>query len=143
MLRSFLFDRYTAHVAGRDSTGNGSRGSYRTPPSVGATNLVLAGEDGSTAELIAAAGEGFYVMDVTGLHSGVNPVSGTFSVGASGRLISGGELGAPAREVTIASDLVSMLTAVRAIGSEARWLPFGGSVKAAPVLIGEMAVGGA
>jgi PmbA protein len=143
MLRSFLFDRYTAHVAGRDSTGNGSRGSYRTPPSVGATNLVLAGGDGSTAELIATAGEGFYVMDVTGLHSGVNPVSGTFSVGASGRLISGGELGAPAREVTIASDLVSMLTAVRGIGSEARWLPFGGSVKAAPVLIGEMAVGGA
>jgi PmbA protein len=142
-LRTFLFDRYTAHVAGRDSTGNGSRASYRTPPSVGATNLVLEGGDASTAELIAAAGEGFYVMDVTGLHSGVNPVSGTFSVGASGRLISGGELGAPAREVTIASDLVSMLTAIEAISSEARWLPFGGSVKTAPVLIGEMAVGGA
>jgi PmbA protein len=142
-LRSFLFDRYTAHVAGRESTGNGSRGSYRTPPSVGATNLVLEGGDATTDELIAAAGEGFYVMDVTGLHSGVNPVSGTFSVGASGRLISGGELAAPAREVTIASDLVSMLTAVRAVGAEARWLPFSGSVKAAPVLIGEMAVGGA
>ena len=39
-------------------------------------------------------------------------------------------------------DLVSMLSAVRSVGSEARWLPFGGSVKAAPVLIGEMAVAG-
>jgi PmbA protein len=104
---------------------------------------VLEGSDGTAAELIVAAGEGFYVTDVTGLHSGVNPVSGTFSVGASGRLISGGELGSPAREVTIASDLVSMLTAVRAIGSEARWLPLAGSVKAAPILIEEMAVGGA
>ena len=36
-----------------------------------------------------------------------------------------------------------MLKAVRAVGSEARWLPFGGSVKAAPLLIGEMTVGGA
>jgi PmbA protein len=143
VLRSFLFDRYTAHVAGRDSTGNGGRDSYRSPPAVGATNLVLEGGDGTSAELIAAAGEGFYVMDVTGLHSGVNPVSGTFSAGASGRLISGGELGSPAREVTIASDLVSMLTAVRAVSSEARWLPFAGSVKVAPILIGEMAVGGA
>ncbi len=34
------------------------------------------------------------------------------------------------REITIASDLVSMLQAVRAVGSEARWVPFGGSVKA-------------
>ena len=83
------------------------------------------------------------MTDVAGLHSGVNPVSGTFSVGASGRLIEGGELGAPVREITIASDLVSMLRAVRAVGAEARWVPFGGSVQAAPVLIGEMSVSGA
>ena len=90
---------------------------------------MLAEGEATTEELIRAAGDGFYVMDVSGLHSGVNPASGTFSVGASGRLIEGGELGAPAREVTIASDLVSMLMAVRAVGSESRWLPFGGSVK--------------
>ena len=83
-------------------------------------------------------------MDVTGLHSGVNPASGTFSVGASGRLIEGGELGSPAREVTIASDLVSMLLAVQRGRLRVRaGCPFGGSVKAPPMLIGEMTVGGA
>ena len=56
------------------------------------------------------------MTDVAGLHSGVNPVSGTFSVGATGRLIEGGELGSPVREMTIASDLVSMLKAVRGGG---------------------------
>ena len=56
------------------------------------------------------------MTDVAGLHSGVNPVSGTFSVGASGRLIEGGELGHPVREITIASDLVGMLRAVAAVG---------------------------
>jgi PmbA protein len=142
-LQTFLFDHYTADVAGRRSTGNGNRGSYRTPPSVGATNLVLAPGATATEELVRQAGDGLYVMDVSGLHSGVNPASGTFSVGASGRLIEAGELGTPVREVTIASDLVSMLTAVRAVGAHARWLPFGGSVKAPPLLIGEMAVGGA
>ena len=43
------------------------------------------------------------------------------------------------RELTIASDLVSMLQAVREVGSQARWVPFGGSVKAPPMLVGEMA----
>jgi PmbA protein len=142
-LEAFLFDRYTADVAGRRSTGNGTRGSYRTPPSVGATNLMLGTGAAGNEELIRTAGEGLYVMDVTGLHSGVNPVSGTFSVGASGRLIENGALGAPARELTLASDLLSMLLAVAAVGADARWLPFGGSVKAPPVLIGEMTVGGA
>ena len=82
------------------------------------------------------------MTDVAGLHSGVNPVSGQFSVGASGVLIEGGELAAPATEFTIASDLVSMLSAVRAAGSDARWVPFGGSVKTPSLLIAEMAIGG-
>ncbi|HEY2602501.1 MAG TPA: TldD/PmbA family protein [Thermoleophilaceae bacterium] len=141
-LLTFLFDARTARKGGRATTGSAARGSYRTPPSVGTANLLLDPGDADLDELIARAGEGLYVTDVAGLHSGVNPVSGTFSVGATGRLIQGGELGAPAREMTIASDLVSMLKAVQAVGSTTRWVPFGGSVKAAPLLIAEMSVSG-
>jgi PmbA protein len=142
-LCTYLFDSYTARKAGRESTGNGIRGSYRSPPSVGATNLLVAPGSGSTADLIAAAGEGLYVMGVSGLHSGVNAISGSFSVGATGRLIRGGELAEPAREMTIASDLVSMLGAVQRAGGDARWIPFGGSVKAPALLVREMTIGGA
>ena len=142
-LQTFLFDVRTARKAGRETTANAGRGSYRSPPSVSTTNLLVEPGGETLAELAARAGDGLYVTDVAGLHSGVNPVSGTFSVGASGRLIEGGELGAPVREITIASDLVSMLKGVTAVGSEARWVPFGGSVKAPPLLIGEMAVSGA
>jgi PmbA protein len=141
-LRTYLFDTYTARKAGRESTGNGTRGSYRTPPSVGTTNLLVAPGSGTTADLVAAAGDGVYVMGVSGLHSGVNPISGSFSVGATGRLIRDGELAEPAREMTIASDLVSMLTAVQRAGGEARWIPFGGSVKAPALLVREMTIGG-
>jgi len=79
---------------------------------------------------------------VSGLHSGVNPISGTFSVGATGRTIEGGELAQPLREMTIASDLVSMLQAIEALGSDAQWVPFGGSVKVPGLLISEMTIGG-
>ena len=141
-LLTFLFDARTARKAGEATTANASRGSYRSPPSVGTTNLVLEPGSLDLDGLFQAAGEGLFVTDVAGLHSGVNPVSGTFSVGASGRLIEGGEAGAPVRELTIASDLVSMLRAVREVGSQTRWVPFGGSVKAPPVLVAEMTISG-
>jgi PmbA protein len=142
-LRTYLYDTYTARRGSAASTGNASRGGYRSQPAVSASNLIVAPGSSSLEGLLHEAGDGLYVADVAGLHSGVNPVTGVFSVGASGRTIVGGELADPVREFTIASDLVSMLRAVRAAGSEARWVPFGGSVRTPPLLIGEMTIGGA
>ena len=88
---------------------------------MGSTNLILEPGAQSFEDLLRQAGDGLYVTDVAGLHSGVNPVSGTFSVGASGRLIDG-ELGRPVRELTVASDLVTMLRAVDGVGRASRWL---------------------
>lgn len=141
-LKTFLFDSYTARKEGRDSTGNATRGSYRSPPSVGTTNLVMEPGSASLDELISKAGNGVYVTNVKGLHSGVNPISGQFSVGATGRLIEDGRLTTPVREFTIASDVIAMLGQVSASGSASRWVPFGGSVRAVPLLIGEMAIAG-
>ena len=143
-LVAYLHDSYTARRQGADTrtTANASRAGYRSPPSVSTSNLVVAPGEQTFEELLGRAGDGVYVTDVAGLHSGVNPVSGTFSVGATGRLIDGGALAAPADEFTIASDLQSMLRAVAAAAREARWVPFGGSVSTPALLIEEMAVGG-
>lgn len=141
-LRAFLYDTYTANREGGASTGSASRAGYRTLPSVSASNLIVAAGELPLSGLLAAAGDGVYVTDVAGLHSGVNPVTGVFSVGASGRAIRDGALAEPVREFTIAGDLVSMLAAVTAAGSESRWVPFGGSVSTPPLLIGEIAISG-
>ena len=141
-LLAYLHDSYTARRGGATSTGNASRASYRSPPSVSPSNLMIEPGDLSFEELLGSAGDGVYVTEVAGLHSGVNPVTGRYSVGASGRAIRGGELAEPLREFTIAGDLLGTLAAVRAVGSRARWVPFGGSVQSAPLLVGELAVGG-
>lgn len=141
-LRTYLYDSYTARRGGAATTGNAGRSGYRSPPGVSASNLIVSPGTASLEQLLREAGEGVYVNDVAGLHSGVNPVTGVFSVGASGRRIGNGELAEPLREFTIASDLVSMLQAVRAAGSEARWVPFGGIVRTPPLLIAEMTIGG-
>lgn len=143
-LRSFLFDTYSANRGGAQrSTGSAGRDGYRALPHVSASNLVVGTGELGLSELIAEAGQGVLVTDVAGLHSGVNPVTGVFSVGASGIEIRGGELAGPLREFTIASDLVSMLGSVQAAGAQARWVPFGGSVATPPLLIGAMTVAGA
>ena len=141
-LRTFLHDTYTANRGETESTASAGRAGYRGGPSVSPSNLVIAPGGADLGTLLGEAEGGIYVNDVAGLHSGVNPVSGTFSVGASGRTITGGELAAPVREFTIASDLVAMLRSVAAAGSEARWVPFGGSVSTPPLLVSRMAIGG-
>jgi PmbA protein len=141
-LRTYLFDTYTAGRGGASSTGNAGRGGYRSQPSVAPSNLVVAPGSLEFDELLRAAGDGVCVTDVAGLHSGVNPVSGVFSVGASGRTIRNGELAEPLREFTIAGDLVSLLRSVQAVGDEPRWVPFGGSVSTPALLVAGMTVAG-
>ena len=64
--------------------------------------------------LLADAAGGVLIMDVSGVHSGANPISGEFSVGATGRRIGAdGTLAEPLREMTIASTLPEMLLGVR------------------------------
>lgn len=141
-LRAYLYDTYTARRGSTVSTGNAGRPGYRSRPSVSPSNLVVSPGSRSDEELLAEADGGIWITEVAGLHSGVNPVSGVFSVGASGRSIRNGSLAEPVREFTIASDLVSMLRGVRAAGARSRWVPFGGSVSTPPLLIGEMTISG-
>ena len=141
-LQSYLYDTYTANREGTASTGSAARAGYRSLPSVSASNLLVATGAHTMEALLAEAADGIFVTDVAGLHSGVNPVTGVFSVGASGRTISGGSLAEPLREFTIAGELVAMLGAVVAAGSEARWVPFGGSVSTPPLLVSELSISG-
>jgi len=141
-LQGYLYDTYTANREGAASTGSAARHGYRSLPTVSSSNLVVGAGSLSFAELLAAAGDGVFVTDVAGLHSGVNPVTGVFSVGASGRAIRAGELAEPLREFTIAGDLASLLGSVRATGSDARWVPFGGSVRTPSVLVEALAISG-
>lgn len=141
VLQGFLYDTYTARKAGRTSTGNGLRGGYASLPGVRPSNLVVAGPPTPLAEIVAGLDRGVLVTDAVGIHSGANPISGEFSVGISGILIENGELTTPVREVTLAGDIVGMLTGIRALGDDARWVP-GGSILTPSVVIDGMAVGG-
>ncbi len=123
VLRMFVYDTVSARRAQTRSTGSAVRGGFSGTPSAGCRALVLAPGQMGADDILAMVGDGLYVQSVTGMHSGVNPVSGDFSVGAEGLMIRGGSLAEPVREVTVASSLQRMLQSVVAIGGDLRWLP--------------------
>jgi PmbA protein len=123
VLRMFVYDTVSARRAQTHSTGSAVRGGFSGTPSAGCRALVLAPGQMGADDILAMVGDGLYVQSVTGMHSGVNPVSGDFSVGAEGLMIRGGSLAEPVREVTVASSLQRMLQSVVGIGGDLRWLP--------------------
>ena len=141
VLQGFVHSSYSARRSETHSTGNAVRGGFKGSPGVGCLALQLEPGTRSQAEIIAGITDGVLVQQVSGMHSGVNPISGDFSTGASGLLISNGELGAPVREFTIASTLQKMLLDVVEVGGDVDWLP----MRAAGVtlVIADMTMSGA
>lgn len=140
VLHGFLRDSYTGRRTGLGSTASAVRGT-RSLPGVGAQLLVMRPGSRSLEELIGSTGQGLFVNSFTGLHSGVNAVSGDFSVGADGLMIRDGSLAEPVRELTIASTIQRLLLDVSEVGGDLEWLTSGHG--ACSLVIPDVAVSGA
>lgn len=139
VLRSFLHNTYTGRRSGQGTTSSAVRG-YASTPAVGALALSPTPGTLSLDELCAQVGDGLLVLGVSGLHSGVNSVSGDFSVGVEGLLIEGGVATRPVREITMASTLQRMLLDIVAIGGDLEWLPSGDA--GVSIALGDASIGG-
>ncbi|HSA58538.1 MAG TPA: TldD/PmbA family protein [bacterium] len=138
VLSRFLYDLASGVQAGVPSTGNAIRPAVKEPPRVGATNFFIEAGDLNLEELLRRLGTGLWVRDVIGVHT-ADPVTGDFSLGASGVWIDGGKRSFPVRGVTISGNLHDLLKRVTAVGKEMRrYHAFG----APPLLIESIDVGG-
>ncbi len=120
VVRSFLYDTRWGRAAGRPSTASAVR-SFKDSPGISARAVAPSPGPLAHDEVLAAVGEGLYVQSVAGLHSGVDRVSGDFSVGCEGLMIRGGALAEPVKECTIASTLLRMLQGIVHVGSDLEW----------------------
>ncbi|MYB81321.1 MAG: TldD/PmbA family protein [Acidimicrobiales bacterium] len=139
VLSGFLHNAYTARRSDTASTGSAVRGT-RSIPGVGTHAPVVATGDIPAGMLYESIENGVLVRGVSGLHSGVNPTSGDFSVGAWGHRIAGGQLAEPFREATIASTLQRMLLGICGVGATAE--PLGGGMSMPPLVVGDIALSG-
>jgi PmbA protein len=139
-LLRYLQNAYTGRRSGTATTGSAVRGGFKSTPGVGARALYLEPGPRAPEEILASVPGALYVQAVSGLHSGTNPVSGDFSVGAEGLMVRDGDLAEPVREVTIASTLQRILLDVAEVGADLTWLPGGGA--GMTLLVTEMTMSG-
>ena len=137
VLQGYLYDSYSARRAGTSSTGSAVGAAA---PAVGFRALTVAPGDRGFDEIVASVDDGVLVQSLKGLHSGVNPVSGDFSVGATGLRIRNGKIAEPLREFTIGSTIQRMLKAVVAVGNDLEWVS--GSAVQVTVAIGDVSMAG-
>jgi PmbA protein len=136
VLKTYLYDAFTARKAKAATTGSASRG-YRSMPHIGTHNLYL--EPGTTPpeDIVKGVKNGFYVTAMLG--HGINLVTGEYSRGANGLWIRDGELAEAVQEVTVAGNVLKMLEGIDAIGSD---LTFRGSTGAPSLRFAELAISG-
>jgi PmbA protein len=138
VLEGYLHNSYTAAKDGVKSTGNGVRGSFKSTPEVGTTNFFIEPGTTSANEIIKDISKGIYITEVMGMHT-ANPISGDFSLGAAGILIENGKFTNSVRGVAIAGNVMELLSAVDAVGSD---LQFYGSKGAPTIRIAQMTISG-
>lgn len=137
VMSNMLLDVYYARKFKRASTGNASRG-IKAPPSIAPTNILLTPGRKSFDELVSQVGNGILITDLMGVHT-ANPVTGNFSLGASGILIENGKLTRPVKGFAVAGNVLDLFKNVAEIGADTR---FFGNIGAPSVLIPELAVSG-
>ncbi|WP_205481139.1 TldD/PmbA family protein [Sphingomonas arenae] len=136
VLTTWLADSAAARQLGIAPTGHAARG-IGGAPGASPSNLTLLAGRRSREELLAACPRAILVTELIG--QGVNGVTGDYSRGAAGFLVTDGEIGAPVSEITIASNLLEMFATLEPASD----LEIRRGIDAPTILVPEMTVASA
>lgn len=137
VLKTFLYNIEAAKQAKTESTGNGYGGA-----SIGISTSFLEVKPGKKDkdQLCEHIKNGIQITGVQGLHSGMNALSGDFSLQASGYRIEDGKITTPVNLITIAGNLFEVFKNIEEVGSDLT-LSMGGTL-APSVVIKSLAISG-
>lgn len=143
VLKTLLYNLKTAKKAGVETTGNGSRDSAAAPVSVTPTNFYIKPGDMSYDELVAELSDGLIISDLSGLHAGLNPISGDFSLTAKGQLVNDGKIVRAVEQITAAGSFIELMKNVIKVGSDLKFTEDGMHLIGSPsLLISEVMIAG-
>ncbi len=121
VFKLFLNDRKTAAKMNVEPTGNGFKIGPTASVGVSSYNLYIKNGKVSFDDMVKDMKEGVIITDVQGLHSGVNMVSGDFSVQASGYYVLNGEIAHPVSLLVLSGNFYTMLSEVEQIGNDLKF----------------------
>ena len=138
IVKQHLYDRYYGHLMNLQSTGNGTRGTYMSTPSISYSNYYLEKGKHSFQDLLTLMNKGVYVTDILGAHT-ANTITGEFSFGISGIVVEDGKLSYPFRGATLSGNLKQVLQNIVGLGDD---LDLRETTGAPSVLIDKLSVAG-
>ena len=112
--KGFLHSRKTAEKEGVESTGHGNRG-IKGAVHVSPTTFVVSPGEFSVSELLEELGDGLYIREFQAYHSGMNSVSGDFSLPAKAFLVESGKLTTPVNQITVSGNILDLFKGVKAV----------------------------
>lgn len=115
VLSTYLHNLKTAKKDGVDSTGNGFSGG------IAPTNLYIEPNEKTYETMLKEMDHGLLITGFQGLHSGTSAISADFSLQVTGYLIKDGAIEHPVSLVTLSSNYLEMLQAIKDIGNDLRF----------------------
>jgi PmbA protein len=137
-ITAFLYDFYWASREGGRSTGNCRREGIKAPPSLGISNLYVEGGDRSVSDLVESIHEGAIIEEVMGIHT-ANPISGDFSLGATGSWVERGRPVHPVKGIAISGNVLDLFKNVDEVGTDFR---FTGKIGSPSLKVRKLAISG-
>ena len=116
-LNTLLYNLKTAAVAGKKTTGNASKAGYDASVAVRPFTMYLENGDLTEEELLAKAGNGVLITDLSGLHAGANAISGDFSLQSAGFMIRDGKKCEYVKSFTVAGNFYDLLKNITALAN--------------------------
>ena len=121
ILKTYLYNLKTAKKDGVESTGNASKGGYKGTIGISTFNLYVKNGDKDFDTLLKEVNNGVLITDFAGLHSGLNSISGDFSLAGEGFIIENGKKGKALNQITIAGNFFELLKDIEEIGNDMKF----------------------
>jgi len=121
ILKTYLHNLKTAKKDNVKTTGNAAKGGYKGTMGISAFNLYLEKGNQSFQELLDKLENGVLITGFSGLHSGLNSISGDFSLATEGFLIENGAIPKPLNQVTSAGNFFDILKNIEYIGNDLKF----------------------
>lgn len=124
VLKTYLYDLKNARKFNVEPTGNGYKnGSGKAVVSF--VNPYVKPGKKSLEQIFDEIKDGIYITSVEGLHAGMNPQSGNFSLQAKGFMIEDGKKGRPVTLITVAGNLFDLIKDIKEVANDSELLSSG------------------
>lgn len=143
VLKTYFHNLKTSKKDGIETTGNASKGSYKSSIDIAPSNFYVEKGEKSLEEIISSMESGILITELQGLHSGLNSVSGDFSLAALGFEIQGGKIARPVEQITVAGNYFELLKNIEETGSDLKFgLPGDAYIGSPSIKIRKLAIAG-